>query len=172
MVVVPGETSAAVLSALIADEAAIGMVNTKTTAVRVIPAIGKKSGDVLDFGRLLGYAPHSGHLLLPAGCVRKSRRTHSRAASGVEELSKILFEQRIFHSMAEEFFHRACRRCAVFPCISFFPSIFALENNRKALYNSPIPCSRKFFWISGVFYLYRANIWCALLFCRLSGGGL
>ena len=57
MVVVPGETSAAVLSALIADEAAIGMVNTKTTAVRVIPAIGKKSGDVLDFGGLLGYAP-------------------------------------------------------------------------------------------------------------------
>lgn len=57
MVVLPGETSAAVISALIADEAAIGMVNSKTTAVRVIPAIGKKPGDVLDFGGLLGYAP-------------------------------------------------------------------------------------------------------------------
>ena len=57
MVVVPGETSAEVLSALIADEAAIGMVNSKTTAVRVIPAVGKKPGDVLDFGGLLGYAP-------------------------------------------------------------------------------------------------------------------
>lgn len=57
MVVVPGETPAAVLSALIADEAAIGMVNSKTTAVRVIPAIGCKEGDVLDFGGLLGYAP-------------------------------------------------------------------------------------------------------------------
>ena len=57
MVVIPGETSPAVISALIADEAAIGMVNSKTTAVRVIPAVGKKSGDVLDFGGLLGYAP-------------------------------------------------------------------------------------------------------------------
>ena len=50
MVVIPGETDAAVISALIADEAAIGMVNSKTTAVRVIPAIGHKAGDVLDFG--------------------------------------------------------------------------------------------------------------------------
>ncbi len=57
MVVIPGDTEASVISALIADEAAIGMVNTKTTAVRVIPAIGRKEGDVLDFGGLLGYAP-------------------------------------------------------------------------------------------------------------------
>ena len=57
MVVIPGETEACVISALIADEAAIGMVNSKTTAVRVIPAIGYKEGDVLDFGGLLGYAP-------------------------------------------------------------------------------------------------------------------
>lgn len=57
MVVIPGDTSAAVISALIADEAAIGMVNSKTTAVRVIPAIGKKVGDELEFGGLLGYAP-------------------------------------------------------------------------------------------------------------------
>lgn len=57
MVVVPGDTSAEVLSAMIADEAAIGMVNSKTTAVRVIPAIGKKVGDRLEFGGLLGYGP-------------------------------------------------------------------------------------------------------------------
>ena len=57
MVVVPGDTPAEVLSALIADEAAIGMVNSKTTAVRVIPAIGRKAGEELDFGGLLGYAP-------------------------------------------------------------------------------------------------------------------
>lgn len=57
MVVIPGDTSEAIISALIADEAAIGMVNSKTTAVRVIPAIGKKVGDELDFGGLLGYAP-------------------------------------------------------------------------------------------------------------------
>ncbi|MFR6361988.1 PFL family protein [Amedibacterium intestinale] len=57
MVVVPGETSAEVISGIIADEAAIGMVNSKTTAVRVIPAIGKKAGDVLEFGGLLGSGP-------------------------------------------------------------------------------------------------------------------
>lgn len=57
MVVIPGDTPAEVISALIADEAAIGMVNTKTTAVRVIPAIGRKAGEELDFGGLMGYAP-------------------------------------------------------------------------------------------------------------------
>lgn len=57
MIVIPGETPADVISGLIADEAAIGMVNFKTTAVRVIPAIGKKTGDVLEFGGLLGSGP-------------------------------------------------------------------------------------------------------------------
>ena len=55
--IIPGDTTPAVISALIADEAAIGMVNSKTTAVRVIPAIGRKAGEVLDFGGLLGYGP-------------------------------------------------------------------------------------------------------------------
>ena len=57
MFVVPGDTPAEVLSAIIADEAAIGMVNSKTTAVRVIPAIGKKEGEVLEFGGLFGSGP-------------------------------------------------------------------------------------------------------------------
>ena len=57
MIAVPGDTSAAVISALIADELAIGVANTKTTAVRLIPAIGKKEGDSLSFGGLLGDAP-------------------------------------------------------------------------------------------------------------------
>ena len=57
MIVVPGYTSASVISGMIADEAAIGMVNSKTTAVRVIPAIGKDVGDRLDFGGLLGFGP-------------------------------------------------------------------------------------------------------------------
>ena len=57
MVVLPGDTPAEVISALIADEAAIGMVNSKTTAVRVIPAIGRTAGEMLDFGGLLGRAP-------------------------------------------------------------------------------------------------------------------
>ncbi len=57
MIAVPGDTSPATLSALIADEIAIGVVNQKTTAVRVIPAYGKKAGDSVEFGGLLGYAP-------------------------------------------------------------------------------------------------------------------
>jgi uncharacterized protein (UPF0210 family) len=57
MIAVPGDTSAATISAIIADEMAIGMVNGKTTAVRIIPAIGKQVGERLNFGGLLGYAP-------------------------------------------------------------------------------------------------------------------
>ena len=57
MVAVPGDTTAEVISGLIADEIAIGVVNTKTTAVRVIPAIGKGVGDMVEFGGLLGSAP-------------------------------------------------------------------------------------------------------------------
>lgn len=57
MIVVPGDTSAEVLAAIIADEAAIGMVNSKTTAVRLIPAIGVPEGEELNFGGLLGYGP-------------------------------------------------------------------------------------------------------------------
>ncbi len=57
MIAVPGDTSASTISAIIADEAAIGVVNTKTTAVRIIPAVGKKVGDLLEFGGLLGSAP-------------------------------------------------------------------------------------------------------------------
>ncbi|MCL1804773.1 MAG: PFL family protein [Clostridiales bacterium] len=57
MFAVPGDTSPEVLSAIIADEAAIGMINRKTTAVRVIPVPGKKAGDYAEFGGLLGRAP-------------------------------------------------------------------------------------------------------------------
>ncbi len=57
MIAVPGDTPATVIAGLIADEAAIGMINNKTTAVRVIPAYGKKVGDFVDYGGLLGKAP-------------------------------------------------------------------------------------------------------------------
>lgn len=57
MIVVPGDITPETISAIIADEAAIGMVNSKTTAVRLIPAIGKKEGDTLKFGGLLGSGP-------------------------------------------------------------------------------------------------------------------
>lgn len=57
MIAIPGNTSAQTISAIIADEAAIGVINNKTTAVRIIPAPGKKAGDKVEFGGLLGRAP-------------------------------------------------------------------------------------------------------------------
>ena len=57
MIAVPGDTTAETISAIIADEAAIGMINNKTTAVRIIPAVGTKVGDTVEFGGLLGSAP-------------------------------------------------------------------------------------------------------------------
>ncbi len=57
MIAVPGDTSAASIAGVIADEMAIGMINQKTTAVRLIPVVGKKVGDNVEFGGLLGYAP-------------------------------------------------------------------------------------------------------------------
>jgi uncharacterized protein (UPF0210 family) len=57
MIAVPGDTTAATISGIIADEAAIGMINQKTTAVRIIPVEGKKIGETVEFGGLLGYAP-------------------------------------------------------------------------------------------------------------------
>lgn len=57
MIAIPGDTPASSISGIIADEAAIGMINQKTTAVRIIPVIGKKLGDTAEFGGLLGYAP-------------------------------------------------------------------------------------------------------------------
>jgi uncharacterized protein (UPF0210 family) len=57
MIVIPGDTSEDVISGIIADEISIGVANTKTTAVRVIPAYGMDVGDVVDYGGLLGHAP-------------------------------------------------------------------------------------------------------------------
>ncbi|MCL2052813.1 MAG: DUF711 family protein, partial [Lachnospiraceae bacterium] len=57
MIAIPGDTKASSISGIIADEMAIGMINQKTTAVRIIPVIGKKVGDIAQFGGLLGHAP-------------------------------------------------------------------------------------------------------------------
>lgn len=57
MIAVPGDTKASTISGIIADEMAIGMINQKTTAVRLIPVIGKSIGEKAEFGGLLGYAP-------------------------------------------------------------------------------------------------------------------
>ena len=74
MIVLPGETPAEVISAIIADEAAIGMVNSKTTAVRVIPAIGKKQGEELEFGGLLGSGP-----VMPVNLTKSPKKFIDRA---------------------------------------------------------------------------------------------
>ena len=68
MIAIPGDTPATTIAAMIADEAAIGMVNNKTTAVRIIPAIGKKVGDQVNFGGLLGRAP-----IMPVHAADSSR---------------------------------------------------------------------------------------------------
>ena len=57
MIAIPGDTKATTISGIIADEMALGMINQKTTAVRIIPAIGRKAGEQVEFGGLLGYAP-------------------------------------------------------------------------------------------------------------------
>ena len=57
MIAIPGDTKATTIAGIIADEAAIGMINQKTTAVRLIPVIGKGVGESAEFGGLLGYAP-------------------------------------------------------------------------------------------------------------------
>ena len=57
MIAIPGDTPATTISGIIADEMAIGMINQKTTAVRLIPVIGKDVGEMVEFGGLLGYAP-------------------------------------------------------------------------------------------------------------------
>jgi uncharacterized protein (UPF0210 family) len=73
MIAIPGDTSVEAIAGIIADEMAIGVINNKTTAVRLIPAIGKREGEVLDFGGLFGRAPvmpvnpHAGTVLAHRG---------------------------------------------------------------------------------------------------------
>ncbi len=75
MIVIPGDVTPEMISGIIADEAAIGMVNSKTTAVRVIPAIGKNAGDFLNFGGLLGGGPVMGvNYASPEKFIRRGGR--------------------------------------------------------------------------------------------------
>jgi uncharacterized protein (UPF0210 family) len=75
MIALPGDTPEEVISAIIADEAAIGMINSKTTAVRLIPAPGKKVGDMVEFGGLLGRAPVMGYnTFSPAEFIKRGGR--------------------------------------------------------------------------------------------------
>lgn len=87
MINIPGDTTPEIISAIIADEAAIGMVNSKTTAVRLIPAIGKKAGDELNFGGLLGGGPgHAGKHRFPRK-IHCARRPYSRSSAKPEKLT-------------------------------------------------------------------------------------
>ena len=103
MIAVPGDTSAETIAAIIADEAAIGMVNTKTTAVRIIPAPGCRVGDTVEFGGLLGSAPvQAVHPPFQRG-LHRPRRAYPRAAAQPEKLKPhpvkkrtLLFSQRPF----------------------------------------------------------------------------
>jgi uncharacterized protein len=72
MIAIPGDTPSTTISGIIADEAAIGMVNQKTTAVRIIPVVGMTVGDTVEFGGLLGYAPIMP--VNPFGCSRLVNR--------------------------------------------------------------------------------------------------
>ena len=88
MIAIPGDTPAETIAAIIADEAAIGMINNKTTAVRLIPAAGKKVGDWVDFGGLLGRAP-----ILPVNTRSSSRLiarggTDTFAAASADQLGR------------------------------------------------------------------------------------
>ncbi|HZK86626.1 MAG TPA: DUF711 family protein, partial [Syntrophomonas sp.] len=75
MIAIPGDTPAEIISAIIADEAAIGMINRKTTAVRLIPAPGKKEGDWVEFGGLLGRAPvMKVNLMSPSKFIQRKGR--------------------------------------------------------------------------------------------------
>ena len=75
MIAIPGDTPAEVISGIIADEISIGVANTKTTAVRLIPAIGKREGENVSFGGLLGYAPVMAvHRQSPAAFIARGGR--------------------------------------------------------------------------------------------------
>jgi uncharacterized protein (UPF0210 family) len=82
MVAVPGDTPATTIAGIIADESAIGIINDKTTAVRIIPAVGKAVGDYVDYGGLLGRAPimpvstlNSSNLMLRGGRIPAPMRS-------------------------------------------------------------------------------------------------
>ena len=90
MIAVPGETTAETISAIIADEAAVGMVNSKTTAVRIIPVEGKSVGDMIEMGGLLGSAPVMPvHEASSAAFIARGGR-YSRTAAEPEKLKKII----------------------------------------------------------------------------------
>ena len=106
MVAVPGDTTAEVISGLIADEIAIGVVNTKTTAVRVIPAIGKGVGDMVEFGGLLGAAPI---MPIKTGSPAKFIYRGGRIPAPIQSLKNYLHKaQKNSSAMPELFLCYAC----------------------------------------------------------------
>ena len=86
MIAIPGDTPADVISAIIADESAIGMINAKTTAVRLIPVPGKTVGERAEFGGLLGGADIMAVQKGSGGWLHQPRRTHPGPDSQLQEL--------------------------------------------------------------------------------------
>ena len=86
MIAIPGDTSASTISGLIADEAAIGMVNQKTTAVRVIPVAGKGVGEMANFGGLMGVRAHHAGQPDQLRGLCDPWRSYSRSDSQLQEL--------------------------------------------------------------------------------------
>ena len=87
MIAIPGDTPATTISGIIADEMAIGMVNQKTTAVRLIPVIGKGVGEMVEFGGLLGYAPIMPVNQYSCANICKSSGTYSGSNPQLQKLT-------------------------------------------------------------------------------------
>ena len=101
MVAVPGDTPAATLAAMIADEAAIGVMNHKTTAVRVIPAVGLGVGDTVEFGGLLGAPDHAGAYTILRG-VHRPLRQDPLTGARVQKLGEQTEEGFFIRSLSAE----------------------------------------------------------------------
>lgn len=91
MIAIPGDTSAQTISAIIADEAAIGMINNKTTAVRLIPVPGKGVGDVVEVWRPAWILPYYAGEYIQTGCIYCKRRTDS---STYTEFNKLMTKKK------------------------------------------------------------------------------
>ena len=101
MIAVPGDTSAETLSAIIADEAAIGMVNAKTTAVRIIPVPGKTVGDEVEFGGLLGRGTPDARQPVRQLGVHPPRRAHPRSHPQPEKLNGAALDTHRYKSIGK-----------------------------------------------------------------------
>ena len=154
MIAVPGDTKASTISGIIADEAAIGMVNQKTTAVRLIPVIGKGVGETVEFGGLLGYAPIMpvnnfllpSRLQRPAACATLSKPASARITSGKSTSTPASIKEVAITRQGSPFFRR--------PRISSSFWLRCLAHIKVVRWNVPSRC---------LAWSYRLRAWRRLL---------